>query len=170
MPALVPLDPAIFGPDSPCFGCSPAHPTGFRLGFGRDGDAITTTFLPGAQHQGPPGVMHGGLVLTVADELAAWTVIGVTGRFGFTASVHARLARPVRIGVEVRGTGRVARDNGRAVTVEVELTQEGSRTLRGEFDFVVLDERGAERVLGGPLPEAWKRFARGPAGPNGSGS
>ncbi len=158
--STIELAPEIFGDDSPCFGCSPRHPSGLRMRFRREGDRVTTRFVPQSEHQGPPGIVHGGLGLTIADELAAWTVIGLQQRFGFTASVSAKLSRPLRIGVEIEGQGRITTENGRTTTVAVDLVQAGVRALSGEFVFVVLDERGAERVLGGPLPEAWRRFAR----------
>jgi acyl-coenzyme A thioesterase PaaI-like protein len=104
--------------------------------------------------------MHGGLVTTLADEIAAWTVIGLKERFGFTASLTAKLERPLRIGVEVVGEGTIARDSSRVVGVHVELHQSGERCFAGDFSFVILDRRGAERLLGGPLPAAWERFAR----------
>ena len=69
------LDGDIFGPESACFGCSPRHPIGFRLRFRRQGELVTTSFLPHADLAGPPGIMHGGLVTTLADEVAAWTVV-----------------------------------------------------------------------------------------------
>jgi acyl-coenzyme A thioesterase PaaI-like protein len=75
------LDGALFGDDQPCFGCSPQHPVGFRLRFERlEGEAVSTCFTPTADHQGPPGIMHGGLVTTLADELAAWVIIAVLGK------------------------------------------------------------------------------------------
>jgi len=156
-----PLDPDLFGPDSPCFGCSPRHPIGFRLRFHRDGDVIGTTFVPDDRLQGPPGVMHGGLVTTLADEIAAWTIIGLKRRFGFTGAIQAKLSKPVRVGVPVEGRGSILKDGPRVVVIEVTLAQSGDRVFKGEFTFVVLDAAGAERLLGGPLPEAWARFARG---------
>lgn len=157
-----PLDGTLFGPEQPCFGCSPTHPTGLRLAFAREGDAaIVTRFVPGPGHQGPPGIMHGGLVLTLADELAAWTIIGLRERFGFTAKVDARIARPVRIGAEVRGRGVITRDGSRVVEVAVTLAQGEVEAFRGTFTFVLLDERAAAQMLGAEaLPEAWRRFAR----------
>jgi acyl-coenzyme A thioesterase PaaI-like protein len=154
------LDPDTFGRESPCFGCSPTHPTGFHLHFAREDDAVTTRFVPGPEHQGPPGVMHGGLVLTLADELAAWTVIGLRDRFGFTASVEARLRLPVRVGVEVVGRGTILRDSSRVLKIATTLTQSGEVAFEGTFNFVLLDQSGAERLLDAPLPEAWKRFCR----------
>ena len=154
------LDPNPFGPDQPCFGCSPDHPIGFHLRFARDGDEVVTRFTPGPQYQGPPGIMHGGLVTTLADEVAAWAVIGLLDRFGFTASIQVRLHRPVRIGVEVEGHGSILRHSSRTATIAVRLSQGGVDALTGEFTFAILDQAAAERLLGGPLPEAWRRFSR----------
>jgi acyl-coenzyme A thioesterase PaaI-like protein len=154
------LDPGIFGAESPCFGCAPSHPIGLKLRFEREGDVIRTRYVPREDLQGPPGLMHGGLVTTLADEIAAWTVIGLKERFGFTASLTAKLERPLRIGVEVVGEGTIARDSSRVVGVHVELHQSGERCFAGDFSFVILDRRGAERLLGGPLPAAWERIAR----------
>ena len=64
------LDPALFGADSACFGCSPTHPIGFHLRFEKEDDVVRTRFVPHQQLQGPPGIMHGGLVTTLGDEIA----------------------------------------------------------------------------------------------------
>ncbi len=155
-----PLDPHLFGEDQPCFGCSPTHPTGFRLRFAREGSDVVTRFVPGPTHQGPPAIMHGGLVATLADEIAAWAVVALLGKFGFTAAFEGKLKAPVRIGAEVVGRGRIEREAGRIVAVRVELSQGEGLAFTGLFTFVLLDRSGAEKMIGGPLPEAWKRFAR----------
>jgi acyl-coenzyme A thioesterase PaaI-like protein len=155
-----PLDGALFGAGQPCFGCSPDHPFGFRLRFEVDGDAVVTRFTPTAQHQGPLGLMHGGLVSTVADETAAWAVLATTGKFGFTTGFEARLLRGVRVGQEALARGQVTRPGGRVVRVAVSVSQAGEPCFTGDFTFALLDQSGAERLLGGPLPEAWLRFCR----------
>jgi acyl-coenzyme A thioesterase PaaI-like protein len=157
---LTPLDGHLFGPGQPCFGCGPDHPHGFRLVFEREGDEVVTRFTPHDRYQGPPGIMHGGLVSTLADEVAAWAVIGLMGKFGFTASFDAKLSRAVRIGVPLEGRGRIVADRRRIVDVGVRIAQSGEDAFTGQFRFVLLDQGGAERLLGGPLPEAWKRFCR----------
>ena len=156
---IEPLDGHLFGAGQPCFGCGPDHPHGFRLRFEREDDAIVTTFTPGEHHQGPPGIMHGGLVSTLADEVAAWTVIGALGKFGFTASFDGRIHRPVRIGVPVRGEGRI-RSTGRVVDVDVTLRQLEQCAFSGKFRFVLVDRHSAARILGGPIPPSWERFVR----------
>ena len=154
------LDPQTFGLGQPCFGCSQDHPVGFRLRFAREGDEIVTQFTPGDRYQGPPGIMHGGLVTTLADEIAAWAVIGLLGKFGFTAQVNVKLRSPVRIGVPLEGRGFIVRETSRIVNAGVRISQDGKDACTGELAFVLMDQSGAERLLGGPLPEAWKKFCR----------
>jgi len=153
-------DGSLFGPDQPCFGCAPDHPAGFRLKFAREGDAVVTRFTPSERYQGPPTIMHGGLVATLADEIAAWAIILLLEKFGFTAQMQGKLHRPIRVGEQIVGRGVIATPGSRVVGVEVELTQGDERAYSGELKFVLLDRAGAERMLGGPLPEAWERFAR----------
>src|SRR3954468_5758461 len=130
-----PLDPEIFGKEQPCFGCSPTHPIGFHLRFTQRGDEVVTRFTPDERYQGPPGVMHGGLVTTLADEIAAWTIVALKGRFGFTVALEARLSKAVRIGVEVEGRGRIESETSRFTKIAVELHQAGAVAFRGVFTF-----------------------------------
>lgn len=118
-PLVSPLDGTLFE-DNQCFGCSPTHPFGFHLAFEREGDdgTVLTHFMPTTRHQGPPGIMHGGLVSTLADETAAWAVIAKTGKFGFTTSFECRLMRPVKVAVATESRGRISRETSRIVRVE----------------------------------------------------
>ncbi len=154
------LDGSLFGADQPCFGCGPDHPFGFRLRFREEGDEVVTSFLPTAQHQSAPGMMHGGLVFTLADELAAWVVITRLGKFGFTARFNGRLQKPVRPGVELEGRARIVRSTTRTAEVSARLSQMGEPAFEGTFTFVMVDQGGAEKMLGAKLPEAWLRFCR----------
>jgi hypothetical protein len=46
------------------------------------------------------------------------------------------------------------------VKVHVDLEQAEARVFEADLDFVLVDEAGAERLLGAPLPPEWKRFCR----------
>jgi acyl-coenzyme A thioesterase PaaI-like protein len=154
------LDGTIFGPGQPCFGCGPDHPHGFRLTFDTEGDEVVTHFTPTEAQQGPPGIMHGGLVATLADEIAAWAIIALLGKFGFTAQMTCKLHKPVRVGVPLVGRGVVTRDARRIVQTRAIIAQDGADAFTGDFTFAILDRAAAEKMLGGPLPEEWNRFAR----------
>jgi acyl-coenzyme A thioesterase PaaI-like protein len=154
------FDGGLFGPDQPCFGCSPTHPNGLRLRFSREGDEVVTRFTPGPLHQGPPTVMHGGLVTTLVDELAGWTLILLREKFGFTGELTVKLLKPIRVGTEVEGRGRIARETHRVVRIAATLRQAGAVAVESSLAFAVLDRGGAEKMLGGPLPEAWLKYCR----------
>ena len=154
------FDGTMFGPGQPCFGCSPDHAIGFRLAFTREGDDVVTRMTPGEQYQGPPGIMHGGLVATLADEVGAWACIVFLGKFGFTVSFSARLTQAVRIGKETVARARILKASSRFVDVEVQVSQDAKACFTSEFRFLLLDETGAEKMLGRPLPDAWKTYAR----------
>ncbi|MBL0196216.1 MAG: hypothetical protein IPQ09_18715 [Myxococcales bacterium] len=81
-------------------------------------------------------------------------------RFGFTAAIEARLLRPVRIGAPVHGRGQILSDTHRVVKMSITLAQEGAEVFRGTLTFALLDRASAEKLLGGPLPDTWVRFAR----------
>src|SRR6185436_20495022 len=118
------FDGAMFGPGQPCFGCAPDHAIGFRLAFTREGDDVVTRMTPSDRYQGPLGIMHGGLVATLADEVGAWACIVFLGKFGFTVTWNARFKQAVRIGKEVEARARIVKSSSRFVDVEVVVSQE----------------------------------------------
>lgn len=154
------MDGTIFGPGQPCFGCGPDHPIGFHLAFDVEDAEIVTRFVPTEKYQGPPGIMHGGLVATLADEIAAWAVIALLGKFGFTAQMTCKLLKPVRVGVPLVGHGTIVRDARRIVHARARIVQEDFDAFVGDFTFAILDRAAAEKMLGTTLPAEWDRFAR----------
>ena len=104
--------------------------------------------------------MHGGLVATLADEVAAWAIVGLLEKFGFTAQLVGRLHKPIRIGIPVEGRAHITRNTPRLVASSVRLIQNGEAAFTGDFSFVLVDQFSAEKLLGGLLPEAWKKFCR----------
>jgi len=155
-----PLDGSLFGPGQPCFGCSPDHPHGFRLSFERIEDGVQTRFVPGELQQGPVGIMHGGLVMTLADEVAAWAIIAQKGRFGFTTKASCRFIGPVRMGVELLARGTIVNDRRRMMNTKVEVEQDGKLCFTADLQFAIMDKKGAERLMGIELPKEWERFGR----------
>jgi acyl-coenzyme A thioesterase PaaI-like protein len=154
------LDGSLFGPNNRCFACCPDHPTGLHLRFQVEGDEVVTRFTPSRAHEGAPNVMHGGLVTTIADEVGCWALIALRGRFGFTGTMTSRFPRPVRVGQELEGRAKITNESSRVVNVSVRLRQDESDCFSSAMSFIVLNQMGAEKMLGGPLPEAWKKFFR----------
>jgi acyl-coenzyme A thioesterase PaaI-like protein len=82
------------------------------------------------------------------------------GKFGFTTHFEARLARPVRIGVEAEARGTLKKRSSRVVKSQVVVSQAGLPCFTGDFTFVLMDLAAAEKLMGTTMPEAWARYCR----------
>ena len=78
-----------------CFGCSPTNPVGLRLEFYENGDFVETSWSPARQYEGYPGAVHGGILSTLIEETAAWTMKIKARRAGVTSRTNIRYRKPV---------------------------------------------------------------------------
>ena len=154
------LDPLLFGEEQRCFGCGPHNEVGMGLRFAVVGDEVVTRFRARPGWDGPPGIVHGGLQSTLADELGAWTIVGLRNMFGFTATMNLRFYRPARSSLEIEGRGRILSESGALVVTGVTLRQEGKRVLSGKVTFNCPTLAMAEKMLGMTLPPEWKALTR----------
>lgn len=157
---MKPLDPDIFGSEQQCFGCGPTNHHGMQLAFFRDGDAVVTTFQAREGWDGAPGIVHGGLQATLADEIGAWTVVTLTGNFGFTSSMQLRYLRPARSDRPIQARGELVEQGEGTARVRMTLSQDGRKLLTGSATYVLPTAEQAERILDMPLPPAFEKLAR----------
>jgi len=95
-----------------CFACGRDNPIGLQLNFREENDTYITTFTPGPQHQGYDGVVHGGIVSTLLDEIMARYVYS-KGVNAVTARLEIRYRRPTPVGQELTITGKIVRQRGK---------------------------------------------------------
>lgn len=106
-----------------CFVCGVENTVGLRLAFydQPDGDVISEVTLPD-RYQGYPGVVHGGIVASMLDEVAGRAAMqGDTARFMMTAKLEIRYRKPIPIGQRLRLVGRLERRRGRLTVVHGEV-------------------------------------------------
>jgi len=101
----------------------------------------------GKAHEGPPGLVHGGVVATLLDHVLA-RAVRAAGRGGLTATLTVTYRRPVRLGVPLVATAEMGTTDGRRTTATARLVAEDdpSTTLaEAEGLFVALrPERAAD--------------------------
>lgn len=90
-----------------CFVCGDANPFGLKLRFETDGRIVQTKFHPHAEHIGFQGVVHGGLIATVLDEIMVWACAVPTRKFAYCAELTVRYLHPLAPGAEVFVTGEL---------------------------------------------------------------
>ena len=106
-----------------CFVCGLDNPTALGLRFYQTGDGEVTaeTIVP-QRFQGYPGIVHGGVVAAMLDEIAGRAAMGdQVDRFMFTAKLTVSYRRPVPLGQPLQLVGRLVRRRGRLALVTGEL-------------------------------------------------
>lgn len=84
-----------------CFVCGESNPFGLKLRFETDGRIVQTRFTPRAEYAGFKGVVHGGIISTLLDEIMVWACAVQTKRFAYCAELTLRFLTPLRPGEEV---------------------------------------------------------------------
>jgi uncharacterized protein (TIGR00369 family) len=102
-----------------------AHGLRLRLHVGEDG-MIRTHFTPADHHGGFEGILHGGVLATVADEAMAWAAAWAGKRFCVAAELTIRFLSPAKAGVELRVEARVDLARSRLITAGCMIVEAGS--------------------------------------------
>lgn len=109
--------------DNGCFVCGKLNPIGLKLEFAVEGDEYVTYFTPRKEHQGYVGIVHGGLVSTILDEVMV-RYMHELGRPAVTAEMTVRLKRAAEIGRRLRFSARIESENSRVVECSAKATSE----------------------------------------------
>jgi len=117
--------------DHNCFGCGRRNDAGLRLEFTDDpeGNGVQAAFTPALRVEGYTGMVHGGIITTVLDEVMAWSLYR-HGIWAVTGELTTRYRKPIRIGQPTVASGRILHDRGRALMLQGEIReQDGSGVL-----------------------------------------
>lgn len=95
-----------------CFACGRRNPIGLKLQFRERGDVYQSSFVPGREHQGYDGMVHGGIISTLLDEITAGYIYA-KGIKAVTARLEVRFRQPTPIGVVLTIEGKIVAQRGR---------------------------------------------------------
>lgn len=111
-----------------CFVCGEHNPIGLHLKF-RDEEWLSTAeFTPGPEYQGYPGILHGGLLSTVLDEIMA-RPLNVKGLSAFTAKLDVRFRNAAHIGEKLYIRGEKINQRGRLYEMKAQITRANGETV-----------------------------------------
>lgn len=121
--------------DHNCFGCGSQNPIGLHLHFYRlaDDDGAWAPWTPTKDYEGYNGMVHGGIICTLLDEIMAWSLYA-RSTWAVTAKMQTSFRKPVLIGDPVRLVGRVTRDRGRVLEIRGEIRRAEDNALLAEAD------------------------------------
>ena len=122
-----------------CLGCGPDAEQGLHLQVYRDGDEVFTTYVFDSRHSGGPGIVHGGIVATVIDDVLGH-LLHVVHAPGVTRHLEVDYLAPVLVGVSYTVRGRIESREGRKLWFACTGTDpEGNEVFAGRGLFIVVD-------------------------------
>lgn len=90
-----------------CFVCGLENPIGLKMAFYQDAEGrVVAEFTPGDEHQGYPGVVHGGIVTAMLDETLGRVAIAAE-RWMVTGRINIRFRQPIPVGQTLTVVGEV---------------------------------------------------------------
>jgi hypothetical protein len=124
---------ARLGERSPVSGQSNPLAPPFRLWL--DGDVTRAEACYGAAYEGPPGLLHGGVVAGAFDEILSVAQFA-SGLAGYTGTLTVRMRRPTPLFKTIAYEAGLARVDGRKIHAWARSTCEGELLGEAEGIFV----------------------------------
>ena len=139
-----------------CFACGENNPIGLKLKPVYDGEKVRAEFTPREYHQGWDNAVHGGILYTLLDEVAAYAILCCGIYFGVTAKSEVKFKQiapinePIQISAWVtKLTRRLVETKGVLALKDNTVIAEGSslfyvfaqskKTILWDMDGVIVD-------------------------------
>jgi uncharacterized protein (TIGR00369 family) len=125
-------DPSLMVDDGMCFACGERNTKGLNLKFTvfPQKRRIETSVTLSSEFQGWKGIVHGGIITTILDELMA-KIIWELGMRAVTAALEVRFKNTARISEEIRAMGEVMRIEKRLIFAQAQALK-GDGTIIAE--------------------------------------
>jgi len=126
-----------------CFGCGPSNPVGLKLSFEEDDERLYASWIPLPFFQGYINVLHGGIIATLLDEVAAWCVYVKAGTSGVTSSLTVRYLKPVHLskGTVTAEARLLSREEKSARLVASLFDGDGRLCAEADLNYFLYPER-----------------------------
>ena len=110
-----------------CFACGTLNSGGLGLALHVEPGRCWTEVALDRRFEGWEGIVHGGILCTILDEVMAWALVG-EDNWGVTARMTADFHRPVEVGATIRAEGWITRSRRRVVDTAARIVDPASGT------------------------------------------
>ena len=142
--SIMPVMPRNKQPNSRhCFICGMENQTGLRLQvYEIEPGLIETEYTAPDHFQGYPGVLHGGIVAALLDEISGRSQMGSdpeNPRFMFTAKLEVKYRKNVPVKKKLRILGKAGRSRGKVAEAWAGIYDAASNELLAEGSALHID-------------------------------
>ena len=121
-----------------CFGCGQANLFGLQLEVDESDGGVSGRFFVKQDHQGPPGVAHGGIVATALDEAMA-LAIHAADVPALTRTLEIELRAPAPVGAFVHVSAQIDHRAERRLLLSATASDpDGNELARAKGEFAVV--------------------------------
>ncbi len=126
-----------------CFICGQENPVGLHLHIYETAPGeVESTYLAPDHFQGYPGVLHGGIVGAIIDEISGRAHMGGdprNPRFMYTAKMEVKYRQNVPIGRNLKIIGKAGKSKGRVAEAWAGIYDEETNELLAEGKTMLID-------------------------------
>jgi acyl-coenzyme A thioesterase PaaI-like protein len=140
------------------------NPVGLKLRiYEAEPGVIETTYTAPEHFQGYPGVLHGGIVATIIDEISGRAFVGPTEnpRFMFTAKLEVKYRKNVPIGKPLRIVGKAGQDKGRSAESWAGIYEAETGELLAEGNTLLVNVPQDRLEIANLEEMGWKVYPEG---------
>lgn len=112
-----------------CFVCGDENPHGLRQRMRLEDGRVVMDYRPRHSDLGYRHIVHGGIGMTLLDEVMTWAAIIRTGGGCVAAEINVRLRRPMRLEQTFRVTGWIERDSSRLLIAAGRIEDEAGEVM-----------------------------------------
>lgn len=128
-----------------CFACGTENPIGLHLHFFPLPQGCLSLFTPSREHQSYNDRMHGGLIMTLMDEVMGNYLFLKDGIPAYTGKMESRFRQPILIGETVLITCEEVRRKGHLIVMSAKITKEDGTIVAEATSHMMLGMK--ERVV-----------------------
>jgi len=130
-----------------CFACGTLNAHGLGLTIHVEPDRSWTEVELDRRFEGWEGVIHGGILCTILDEVMAWSLAG-RDDWGVTARMSVSFRRPVMVGQSLRADGWITTSRRRLVETEARVVDKatGDELAVAAGTYLAADEERKARL------------------------
>ena len=131
-----------------CFACGTLNLDGLRLVHHVEPGRSWTELTVDRRFEGWEGIVHGGIVSTILDEVMAWALVG-SDNWGVTARLSVEFRRPVEVGTSIRADGWITRDRRRIIETAGRITDvtTGDELATATGTYVAADQATKRNLM-----------------------
>jgi acyl-coenzyme A thioesterase PaaI-like protein len=126
-----------------CFICGLENPVGLHLHiYETEPGVVETSYVAPEHFQGYPGVLHGGIVGAIIDEISGRAHMGsdpMSPRFMFTARLEVKYRKNVPVGKQLKIIGRARKSKARSAEAWAGIYDADTNELLAEGNTLLID-------------------------------